>query len=890
MVELEEIPSDTSVVSGSRIKSDVQSHPVRKRSLEIDDGMPLDRPVGFCRQKLPAIRDFPSEFGKIHQEIDGKWSDGGSFGLPGVFVGSELPKSAESSDQMALSDSVVDLPKPKAGELLMCIDQSGFLQPFNNLEVEIANHSELVEMPSSLGKTEPVVSQGANVKMLDTTDTAEGEEENVPKIYPPSRRISGHRDFPFGCGRDAQPMPKEEVQEGFTLGSKKAYEDCPSVEMDGNLNDIKDTAGKSEGGVIKETEGEGEFLSGKLVVLSKIAGEEEKEGEPVVGYIQRSVPNEKNNKSFKRNTDSLEGKIATRKSTRISKSSFRHKNNAFFKDEEDSLPHGDGEKRVAPCQELSLTLIPFGPNPSGKSDDPRRKVRETLRLFQAMCRKLLREEEANPDLRARTSGRIDLTAVKLLKKENLCVNTGMPILGAVPGVEVGDEFHFRVELAIIGLHRPYQSGIDYMKQNKIVLATSVVASGGYEDDMDGSDVLIYSGQGGKPAGVDKQAEDQKLERGNLALKNSIDAETPVRVIHGFKELRGSDTQDVKGKKIITYTYNGLYLVENYWQERGDHGRFIFKFQMRRLPGQPELAIKEIKKSKKSAEREGLCIADISQGKEKIAICVVNTIDDERPLPVEYTTTMIYPPWYIPTVPRGGCDCTDGCSDSKKCVCVNKNGGEIPFNHDGAIVEAKRLVYECGPSCKCPPSCYNRVSQHGITFKLEVFKTISRGWGVRSLTSIPSGSFICEYAGELLNDKEAERRISNDEYLFDIGRNYSELQLWEGQSSFGPTDSQSSAPEKVTEDAEYTIDAAKHGNVGRFINHSCSPNLYAQNVLFDHDDESKPHVMLFAAENIPPLQELTYHYNYKIGEVRDSCGNIKQKNCYCGSHECTGRLY
>ena len=67
----------------------------------------------------------------------------------------------------------------------------------------------------------------------------------------------------------------------------------------------------------------------------------------------------------------------------------------------------------------------------------------------------------------------------------------------------------------------------------------------------------------------------------------------------------------------------------------------------------------------------------------------------------------------------------------KCACVAKNGGELPYNHNGAIVQAKPLVYECRPSCKCPPSCYNRVSQQGTKFQLEIFKTEARGWGVRS---------------------------------------------------------------------------------------------------------------------------------------------------------------
>ncbi|KAG9454429.1 hypothetical protein H6P81_007333 [Aristolochia fimbriata] len=541
----------------------------------------------------------------------------------------------------------------------------------------------------------------------------------------------------------------------------------------------------------------------------------------------------------------------------------------------------------------SVTVIPFGvPSLETKNNEmdenARKKVRETLRLFQVCCRKLLQEEESKSKDQGQTSKRVDLKVSRLLKEKNKWVNTGKQILGTVPGVEVGDEFHYRVELAIVGLHRQYMAGIDYLKENGRHLATSIVASGGYNDEVDNSDVLIYSGHGGQNASGDKIPEDQKLIRGNLALKNSMDAQTPVRVIRGFKEKANDLNQDAKSKIVATYTYDGLYLVEKYWMEKERHGGSVFKFQLKRIAGQPELALRIMTKTKKSSVREGLFSHDISDKKEPISISAVNTIDDERPYPFEYAAMVIYPSWYKPEPPRG-CECTNGCSDSESCMCAVKNGGEIPFNHDGAIVEAKTLVYECGPSCKCPSTCHNRVSQRGIKFPLEVFKTESRGWGVRCLTSIPSGSFICEYTGVVLKDTEAEERTSNDEYLFDIGSNYNDYALWDGLSTVIP-DLQTNAICEVVETVGFTIDAAEKGNVGRFINHSCSPNLYAQNVLFDHDDKTLPHIMFFAAENIPPLQEITYHYNYTIDQVRDANGNIKKKPCYCGSHECTGRLY
>jgi euchromatic histone-lysine N-methyltransferase len=97
-------------------------------------------------------------------------------------------------------------------------------------------------------------------------------------------------------------------------------------------------------------------------------------------------------------------------------------------------------------------------------------------------------------------------------------------------------------------------------------------------------------------------------------------------------------------------------------------------------------------------REGLCLPDMSEGKESIPICVFNTIDDMQPMPFEYITKVIYPPSYEKAPPKG-CDCTNGCSDSSECACAVKNEGEIPFNLNSEIIYTKPVIYECGPSCR-----------------------------------------------------------------------------------------------------------------------------------------------------------------------------------------------
>ena len=44
---------------------------------------------------------------------------------------------------------------------------------------------------------------------------------------------------------------------------------------------------------------------------------------------------------------------------------------------------------------------------------------------------------------------------------------------------------------------------------------------------------------------------------------------------------------------------------------------------------------------------------------------------------------------------------------------------------------------------------------GISLPLQVFKTVGRGWGVRSRNPIRAGTFVCEYTGVMLRDEDAE---------------------------------------------------------------------------------------------------------------------------------------
>ncbi|KAK8269711.1 hypothetical protein V6Z12_D11G148600, partial [Gossypium hirsutum] len=125
-----------------------------------------------------------------------------------------------------------------------------------------------------------------------------------------------------------------------------------------------------------------------------------------------------------------------------------------------------------------------------------------------------------------------------------------------------------------------------------------------------------------------------------------------------------------------------------------------------------------------------------------------------------------------------------------------------------------------------------------------------GWGVRAGEPILSGTFVCEYVGEILGEQEANNRLTRYgrdgcNYMFNIGSQINDMSRWiEGQ-------------------ARYFIDASNYKNVSRFINHSCSPNLVNLQVLVDNMDCHRAHIGLYASQDISVGEELTFDYRYEL---------------------------
>lgn len=131
-------------------------------------------------------------------------------------------------------------------------------------------------------------------------------------------------------------------------------------------------------------------------------------------------------------------------------------------------------------------------------------------------------------------------------------------------------FANRRELSRLGVHRHTMMGISWAPGAP---AESVVISGGYEDDQDWGDTLLYTGMGGSHNG--EQVADQALVSGNKALMLSFERRTPVRVIRGAKARSKFGPQ--QGLR-----YDGLFRVTDAFYDFGLSGCRVWRFVLTAL--------------------------------------------------------------------------------------------------------------------------------------------------------------------------------------------------------------------------------------------------------------------------------------------------------------------
>lgn len=184
-------------------------------------------------------------------------------------------------------------------------------------------------------------------------------------------------------------------------------------------------------------------------------------------------------------------------------------------------------------------------------------------------------------------------------------------------------------------------------------------------------------------------------------------------------------------------------------------------------------------SKRKFPSERFLHRDISKGREKNPISIVNGVDDEKP-PSNYTYVVSNCETTITNVDRtisslSFCKCENGCN-TDRCLCASMSF-KCWYDREGKLFDEFNfddppMIFECNRACGCWSNCGNRIVQQGITAKLQIFRSAGqKGWGVRTLNEIPKGAFVCEYVGEVISDSEANNR-QDDSYLFDLDKRVS----------------------------------------------------------------------------------------------------------------------
>jgi putative restriction endonuclease len=155
--------------------------------------------------------------------------------------------------------------------------------------------------------------------------------------------------------------------------------------------------------------------------------------------------------------------------------------------------------------------------------------------------------------------------------------------GTPSDVHIGQQFIDRRDLHHASVHRPLQAGISGTSAEG---SDSIVISGGYGDDEDHGDYLIYTGHGGNDPTSRRQIADQSpTAPGNAALITSMINGYPVRVVRGAH--KGSGYAPHAG-----YQYAGLFTVTSYLTLPGRDGFLIIQFRLDRLPEQEPLVTRE----------------------------------------------------------------------------------------------------------------------------------------------------------------------------------------------------------------------------------------------------------------------------------------------------------
>ncbi|KAL3609303.1 hypothetical protein D5086_000323 [Populus alba] len=346
------------------------------------------------------------------------------------------------------------------------------------------------------------------------------------------------------------------------------------------------------------------------------------------------------------------------------------------------------------------------------------------------------------------------------------------------------------------------------------------ATESYEDDFDG-EYESYDGSTGSAKRKPKSSSQKRARKiQDLDFTLSVDENNFVVGV--------SLSERDDGNREVVHSIQ--MRIQESWVEKAKSGCNIFKYKLARIPGQPDAfgVWKSIEKWREGlSSRAGLILPDITSGAESMPVALVNDVDEEKgPAYFTYVSTVKYSKSFKLTQPAYGCNCRNACQPGNlNCSCIRKNEGNFPYTANGVLVCRAPMIHECGPTCPCFPNCKNRASQTGLKARLEVFKTKDRGWGLRSWDSFRAGTFICEYAGEVI-EKVSQVGEEGDGYVFDTSHVYESFK-WNYEPGLVEEDGSIEAIEEPNVPSPLVISSKNVGNLMVGAHHVEEGNVYVE---------------------------------------------------------------
>ncbi|GMR54435.1 hypothetical protein PMAYCL1PPCAC_24630, partial [Pristionchus mayeri] len=217
----------------------------------------------------------------------------------------------------------------------------------------------------------------------------------------------------------------------------------------------------------------------------------------------------------------------------------------------------------------------------------------------------------------------------------------------------------------------------------------------------------------------------------------------------------------------------------------------------------------------------------------------------------------------------GVDCCCAGGSSRECHCC-------PNEND---------TVECNEDCACTiEDCPSRIMQRGRKTLMAVIRHPVKGWTTRALEDIPEGTYVGDYAGEMLTaweNKQLEQTYSTDLPYPLVDRRK-------------PSAIHQKNDAKVSKNGGYchrplAMTALRKGNEGRWHSHSCDYNMQLTARFVSRKDWAFARLAFFTVKDVKIGQELTWNYH---GDKLLRAISSKKKfrsdlipRCVCGSSQC-----